>query len=100
MCIRDSFVDGPQQASWAPGITEALNLRGQKVEFLVKPTLSIYAPFYLSSRGYSVTVRSTWPGHFDFAATNPERVSYTHLRAHKTRHDLVCRLLLEKKKKK
>src|SRR5665648_724248 len=29
----------------------------------------------------------------DFAA-----VSYTHLRAHETRHDLVCRLLLEKKK--
>src|SRR5665648_54168 len=29
-------------------------------------------------------------------AVNP--VSYTHLRAHETRHDLVCRLLLEKKK--
>ena len=27
-----------------------------------------------------------------------ESVSYTHLRAHETRHDLVCRLLLEKKK--
>ncbi len=25
---------------------------------------------------------------------------YTHLRAHETRHDLACRLLLEKKKKK
>src|SRR5450756_2699097 len=28
----------------------------------------------------------------------PTAVSYTHLRAHETRHDLVCRLLLEKKK--
>src|SRR5450756_830937 len=28
----------------------------------------------------------------------PVPVSYTHLRAHETRHDLVCRLLLEKKK--
>ena len=27
-------------------------------------------------------------------------VSYTHLRAHETRHDIVCRLLLEKKKSK
>ncbi len=27
-------------------------------------------------------------------------VSYTHIRAHETRHALVCRLLLEKKKKK
>src|SRR5450756_2970587 len=32
--------------------------------------------------------------------TSPMTVSYTHLRAHETRHDLVCRLLLEKKKKK
>src|SRR5450759_4357363 len=30
----------------------------------------------------------------------PGSVSYTHLRAHETRHDLVCRLLLEKKKNK
>src|SRR5665811_1843944 len=30
----------------------------------------------------------------------PEPVSYTHLRAHETVLDLVCRLLLEKKKKK
>src|SRR5450759_5878749 len=29
---------------------------------------------------------------------SPAPVSYTHLRAHETRHDLVCRLLLEKKK--
>src|SRR5450756_2788219 len=29
---------------------------------------------------------------------SPNPVSYTHLRAHETRHDLVCRLLLEKKK--
>src|SRR5450756_2689939 len=31
---------------------------------------------------------------------SPKPVSYTHLRAHETRHDLVCRLLLEKKKNK
>ena len=30
---------------------------------------------------------------------NPQPVSYTHLRAHETVLDLVCRLLLEKKKK-
>src|SRR5659263_736936 len=32
------------------------------------------------------------------AHRSPKPVSYTHLRAHETRHDLVCRLLLEKKK--
>src|SRR5665811_735586 len=31
--------------------------------------------------------------------TRPASVSYTHLRAHETVLDLVCRLLLEKKKK-
>ena len=36
-----------------------------------------------------------------YLASLPMRaVSYTHLRAHETRHDLVCRLLLEKKKTK
>src|SRR5659263_772423 len=30
-------------------------------------------------------------------AKNIDTVSYTHLRAHETRHELVCRLLLEKK---
>src|SRR5450759_1269692 len=33
----------------------------------------------------------------EIIGSNP--MSYTHLRAHETRHDLVCRLLLEKKKK-
>src|SRR5450759_2424570 len=46
--------------------------------------------------------RAHQPGRFVSgdrrALGQPEAVSYTHLRAHETRHDLVCRLLLEKKK--
>src|SRR5665648_1240072 len=34
-----------------------------------------------------------------YTLQSPDSVSYTHLRAHETRHDLVCRLLLENKKK-
>ena len=37
--------------------------------------------------------------YLDYNATTPIAVSYTHLRAHETVLDLVCRLLLEKKKK-
>src|SRR5450756_3064956 len=37
---------------------------------------------------------------YPLAARDLRPVSYTHLRAHETRHDLVCRLLLEKKKTK
>ena len=33
-----------------------------------------------------------------FDGYTPDAVSYTHLRAHETRGNLVCRLLLEKKK--
>src|SRR5665648_980498 len=33
-----------------------------------------------------------------FGLDDINAVSYTHLRAHETRHDIVCRLLLEKKK--
>ena len=29
--------------------------------------------------------------------TYPTPVSYTHLRAHETRHELICHLLLEKR---
>lgn len=72
--IMERLVDGPQQETWAPGRTEALNLRGQSIDMLVKPTLSLYAPFYLSSRGYALFVEGTWPGHFDFCAANSSQV--------------------------
>src|SRR5450756_2930565 len=40
------------------------------------------------------------PDHDTRNVQSLQAVSYTHLRAHETRHDLVCRLLLEKKKNK
>jgi len=72
--LMERVVDGPQQASWAPGIKEAMNLRGQEVDMVIKPTTSVYAPFYLSSRGYGVFVKGNWPGHFDFASSNSDLV--------------------------
>jgi alpha-glucosidase (family GH31 glycosyl hydrolase) len=72
--LMERVVDGPQQASWAPGLKEAMNLRGQKVEMLVKPTTSIYAPFYFSSRGYGLFAKTDWPGLYDFCASVPDRV--------------------------
>src|SRR5665811_1587075 len=47
----------------------------------------------ISAPGSHGTVRDGLPSH----GSSP--VSYTHLRAHETVLDLVCRLLLEKKKK-
>jgi alpha-D-xyloside xylohydrolase len=72
--LMERVVDGPQQASWAPGIQTAMDLRGQKVDMIVKPTTSVYAPFYLSSRGYACFIKATWPGVFDFCVEDPQRV--------------------------
>jgi alpha-D-xyloside xylohydrolase len=72
--LMERVVDGNQRASWAPGITEAMDLRGQSVDMIIKPTTSVYAPFYLSSRGYGVFVKTYWPGYFDFCKSDPDNV--------------------------
>ena len=51
--------------------------------------------FSMSGGGEKATYRFSLGYMSDDGTTT---VSYTHLRAHETRHDLVCRLLLEKKK--
>src|SRR5450756_1111788 len=45
---------------------------------------------------HRLPLHASFKGSGDMA-TYLVAVSYTHLRAHETRHDLVCRLLLEKK---
>src|SRR5665811_2522316 len=58
-----------------------------------------------SRHGFGSEVLSRIAGRIDpkkieYFVVNHVAVSYTHLRAHETVLDLVCRLLLEKKKKK
>ena len=69
--IFERVVDGPQSNSWADGIETALNLRGQKVEVKLKPTVSAHAPFYISSANYGFFNETTWPGVIDFCKENP-----------------------------
>lgn len=72
--VMERLVDGPQTETWREGRQEALNLRGQRIEMVVKPTLSVYAPFFISSRGYGLMVRGTWPGAFDFCSGGSDSV--------------------------
>jgi len=72
--LMERVVDGPQTASWSPDVSGTLNLRGQKVDMILKPTTSVYAPFYISSRNYALFVQGNWPGFFDFCADDPEHV--------------------------
>ena len=55
---------------------------------------------YRKDRLNLMEMQSYWLSETPYvpASRYAEPVSYTHLRAHETRHDLVCRLLLEKKK--
>src|SRR5659263_745724 len=46
--------------------------------------------------GYDTTLPVTVEELLPLVRAVSRPVSYTHLRAHETRHDLVCRLLLEK----
>jgi alpha-D-xyloside xylohydrolase len=64
--VFERVVDGTQYKSWEKGITEGLNLRGQKVDVKLKPTVSAYAPFYISSGNYAFFIHGTWPGVIDF----------------------------------
>ena len=50
---------------------------------------------FVQNHDFIVRQNSAGNGEKLLLALGP--VSYTHLRAHETRHDLVCRLLLEKK---
>jgi alpha-D-xyloside xylohydrolase len=68
--IFERVVDGPQKKSWEKGITTGLNLRGQVIEMHLKPTVSAYAPFYISSDNYGLFVQGTWPGVFDFCSSD------------------------------
>lgn len=72
--LFERTVDGVQTESWKEGISTALNLRGEAVDMLIKPTMSLYTPFYLSSNGYGLFFEGTWPGHYDFCKNNPNEV--------------------------
>src|SRR5665648_582117 len=68
---------------YQPGTSEGKQLLAHELTHTIQQGHAI-------QRSPQVTTTTTPP---------PVPVSYTHLRAHETRHDLVCRLLLEKKKK-
>jgi alpha-glucosidase (family GH31 glycosyl hydrolase) len=72
--LFERTVDGDQKESWREGIETAMDLRGEKVDMLIKPTLSLYTPFYLSSENYGLFVKGTWPGHYDFCRSDSNRV--------------------------
>src|SRR5450756_2956839 len=77
------------------------NRSSRRVTFmLLLPRTSVYFRLVIRRLSLSSSVPSFPTITTSCLASGNIPVSYTHLRAHETRHDLVCRLLLEKKKKK
>src|SRR5450756_2682173 len=110
MCIRDSPYSDQEQAPVDPeqqfvdpnqAYVEAMSASEQESYYL-----ALYGP--QSTQEYVEGEEYVWnweeAGCQGYAQNEVypdsmgDPVSYTHLRAHETRHDLVCRLLLEKKK--
>src|SRR5665648_1226890 len=104
MCIRDSSIGNHtyhhvdvsmssakkigEEISWTNGLI--ITTTGAVPRWFRPPMGSIDDQAYTeaSKQGLSTVLWTVDPGDWP--------VSYTHLRAHETRHDLVCRLLLEK----
>ncbi|GJM33979.1 MAG: alpha-xylosidase [Saprospiraceae bacterium] len=76
--IFERVVDGHQNESWKDSIQTAMDLRGERIEMHLKPTVSAYSPFYISSSNYGFFVNGTWPGVFDFckAAANSVQIGF------------------------
>ncbi len=72
--IFERVVDGPQSESWEDNIQTSMNLRGEMIEMKLKPTVSAYAPFYISSNNYGLFVKGTWPGTYDFCKSHSTHV--------------------------
>ncbi len=83
--LTERLRDSP---SLLPGVTEiplddilprevgSLNRRGETVEMRIRPTISLYTPFYQSSRGYGLAVAGTTLGAFDLADSDPRTISF------------------------
>ena len=99
MCIRDrdNVVHYNWHWFWHWGTGEALN-NGTHMIDLLRWGMKADFPVKVSSNGGRYRYKDDWQTP-DTQVINLDSVSYTHLRAHETVLDIVCRLLLEKKKK-
>jgi alpha-glucosidase (family GH31 glycosyl hydrolase) len=71
-----SFFGGPPIGELIPREVGSLDRRGETVEMLVRPTVALYAPFYLSSAGYGLYVATTAPGSFDVGDSDPDQLRF------------------------
>jgi len=79
--LAERIVDAPsasisdrQASEIVPQAVGSLDRRGETITMEVMPTMSVYTPFFDSSRGYGVYVEGTMPGRYDLAQSDPNTV--------------------------
>src|SRR5665811_194023 len=101
MCIRDrAWADAGRPLTVAVNLS-ARNLLDERLPAMLAELLTVHGvPAALLELEVTESALMTEPGRAQRLLERLARlgaVSYTHLRAHETVLDLVCRLLLEKK---
>src|SRR5450756_3230733 len=86
LCLRDMFAGSPGSDSYL--VTAVIDEIDGRV-LAPHPLENVVAVMAIQDNHGPLV-------HDDRVLDHAVPVSYTHLRAHETRHDLVCRLLLEK----
>jgi alpha-glucosidase (family GH31 glycosyl hydrolase) len=73
--LTERIADTRSASEIVPQAVGALDRRGTVVTMVVLPTMSLYTPFFHSSRGYGAYVEGTMPGRYDIAMTDPNAVN-------------------------
>jgi alpha-D-xyloside xylohydrolase len=74
--LTERIVDDFQASELAPQAVGSLNRKGERVTMYVRPTISAYAPFYQSSKGYGLLVDGSMPGVYDIGASDSAVLSF------------------------
>jgi alpha-D-xyloside xylohydrolase len=73
--LTERIVDSRTAGEVIPKAIGALDRRGEVVTMAVTPTIALYTPFCLSSRGYGAYVEGTMTGTYDIAKTAADTVA-------------------------
>src|SRR5678810_1465484 len=101
MCIRDRCPGGSRQRIATAALGPFGTYEPYRIGNVVGTANVVDAASRAGARLVHVSSTAVYPGDFRYRHAPTHEaipVSYTHLRAHETGRNLVCRLLLEKKK--
>ncbi len=74
--LTERIVDSVVDSEIEPKEVGSLDRRGEVVNMYVTPTMSGYAPFYQSSKGYGLLVDGTMPGTYDIGVAQPDQLRF------------------------